>query len=247
MHAACTDHSCSLDRLTREMLCTERAHRPPQNRTCRIKDKRGAGWPPSPSPLELTCRPDEEYRSLIFFRDWLSRIWDSIALPNLPRRRRRARDRPRRTLTRALEQKGEGRLVFIFRLSCLKAFTPSPPLTPLPCRIDSGCDMVEVIPRRCNAPFVRPGVGKDKAKGICAGGWLGARAPAREGSSSAGMCCSSRRAQKLMLQSSHQDSCRAPCCGSCSIFLAFPQLSQTLQSSFLTVGKRATHLFTSKS
>ena len=37
--------------------------------------------------------------------------------------------------------------------------------------------MVEVIPRRCNAPFVRPGASKDKAKGRCAGGWLRTRAP----------------------------------------------------------------------
>jgi hypothetical protein len=28
----------------------------------------------------------------------------------------------------------------IFRCSCLKAFTPSPPLTPMPCRSDDGCD-----------------------------------------------------------------------------------------------------------
>ena len=78
---------------------------------------------------------------------------------------------------RALEQKGEGRLTFIFRLSCLKAFTPSPPLTPLPCRIDSGCDVVEVISRRCSTPFVRSGAGKNEAKGSCAAGWLGATAP----------------------------------------------------------------------
>ena len=65
---------------------------------------------------------------------------------------------------RALEQKGEGRLTFIFRLSCLKAFTPSPPLTPLPCRIDSGCDMVQVISRRCSAPFVRRGAAKTRPK-----------------------------------------------------------------------------------
>ena len=78
---------------------------------------------------------------------------------------------------RALKPKGEGRLVFIFRLSYLKAFTPSPPLTPLPCRIDSGCDKVEVISRRCNAPFVRRGAGKNNAKGRCAGGWLWGRAP----------------------------------------------------------------------
>ena len=74
--------------------------------------------------------------------------------------------------------KGGGQVsLHIHRPSCLKAFTPSPPLTPLPCRIDSGCDMVQVISRRCSAPFVRPGAGKNETKGSCAAGWLWGRAP----------------------------------------------------------------------
>ena len=40
--------------------------------------------------------------------------------------------------------------------------------------------------------------------------WLAMGQSHREGSSSAGMCCSSRRAEKLKLLSSGQDGCRAP-------------------------------------
>ena len=105
-------------------------------------------------------------------------------LPNLPRR---AKDRPRRTLTRALEQKAKGGLSFILRLSCLKAFTTSPPLTPLPCRIDSGCDMDEVISRRCNAPYVRPGAGQDKCNFRCAMAGYGTKPQSRLFSTRSGL------------------------------------------------------------
>ena len=37
----------------------------------------------------------------------------------------------------------------IFKSICLKAFTPSPPLTAVPRRSDASCDKIEVIPRRC--------------------------------------------------------------------------------------------------
>jgi len=40
----------------------------------------------------------------------------------------------------------------IFRCSCLKAFTPSPPLTPMPRRSDDGCDKIQENPWRCNTP-----------------------------------------------------------------------------------------------
>ena len=153
-----------------------------------MKVKRGAGWPPSPTPL-VHVPP-------------LGGLCASLPSPGAQRQ-------TSSHSARALEQKGEVELTFIFRLSCLKAFTPSPPLTPLPCRIDSGCNMVEVIPRRCNAPFVSPGAGKDKAKGRCAGGWLGVRAP--EHAPLKQECATVLGdAQKLMLQSSGQDGCRAP-------------------------------------
>ena len=123
---------------------------PPQNRSFRMRVKRGAGWPPSPTP-PVHVPP-------------LGGLCPSLPSPGAQRQ-------TSSHSARALEQKGEVELTFIFRPSCLKAFTPSPPLTPLPCRIDSGCDMVQVISRRCNAPFVRRGAGKNEAKGSCAGGW----------------------------------------------------------------------------
>ena len=121
-----------------------------------MKVKRGAGWPPSPTPL-VHVPP-------------LGGLCASLPSPGAQRQ-------TSSHSARALEQKGEVELTFIFRLSCLKAFTPSPPLTPLPCRIDSGCDMVEVISRRCSTPFVRSGAGKNEAKSRGADGWLGATAP----------------------------------------------------------------------
>ena len=115
-----------------------------------MRVKRGAGWPPSPTP-PVHVPP-------------LGGLCPSLPSPGAQRQ-------TSSHSARALEQKGEVELTFIFRLSCLKAFTPSPPLTPLPCRVDSGCDMVQVISRRCNSPFVRPGAGQDMAKSRCAGGW----------------------------------------------------------------------------
>ena len=64
-----------------------------------------------------------------------------------------------------------------FRCSCLKAFTRSPPLTPVPCRSDVGCDKIDAMPRRHDAPFARSGAGQDKAESRGADGWLGATAP----------------------------------------------------------------------
>ena len=130
--------------------------RPSQNRSFRMKVKRGAGWPPSPTPL-VHVPP-------------LGGLCASLPSPGAQRQ-------TSSHSARALEQKGEVELTFIFRLSCLKAFTPSPPLTPLPCRVDSGCDMVQVISRRCSAPFMRPGAGKNETKGSCAASWLWGRAP----------------------------------------------------------------------
>ena len=37
----------------------------------------------------------------------------------------------------------------IFKSICLKAFTPSPPLTAVPRKGNASCDKIEVIPRRC--------------------------------------------------------------------------------------------------
>ena len=47
----------------------------------------------------------------------------------------------------APSKRGDGRLDLIFRCSCLKALTPSLPLTPIPCRSDDGCDKIEENPR----------------------------------------------------------------------------------------------------
>ena len=65
----------------------------------------------------------------------------------------------------------------ILRFSCMKAFTPIPPLTPVPCRSDVGCDKIDAMPRRHDAPFGRSGTGQDKAKSRDADGWLGDTAP----------------------------------------------------------------------
>ena len=40
----------------------------------------------------------------------------------------------------------------IFRCSCLKAFTPSLPLTLMPCRSDDGCDKIQENSRRSDTP-----------------------------------------------------------------------------------------------
>ena len=50
----------------------------------------------------------------------------------------------------------------IFRCSCLKAFTRSPPLTPVPCRSDVGCDKIDAMPRRHDAPFGAQGQAKTR-------------------------------------------------------------------------------------
>jgi hypothetical protein len=55
-------------------------------------------------------------------------------------------------------------LDLIFRCSCLKAFTPSPPLPPMPCRSDDGCDNIQEDPRQCNTPKRGAGPGQDMAK-----------------------------------------------------------------------------------
>ena len=39
------------------------------------------------------------------------------------------------------------------------------PLIPLPCQVNTEGDNIGAITRRGNAPFVRSGAGKDKAKG----------------------------------------------------------------------------------
>ena len=65
----------------------------------------------------------------------------------------------------------------ILRFSCVKAFTPTHPLTPVPCRSDVGCDKIDAMPRRHDAPFARSGAGQDKAKPRGADGWLGGTAP----------------------------------------------------------------------
>ena len=73
----------------------------------------------------------------------------------------------------------------------------------------------------------------------------------KPGSSQAGMCCSFRRAQQLKLQSSGQDGCRTSSpwkmwlsLGAVVAFLLHsPSLPQTLQNTFPTVDKRATHVF----
>ena len=51
----------------------------------------------------------------------------------------------------------------IFRCSCLKAFTPSLPLTPMPCRSDDGCDKIQENPWRCNTLKRGAGPGQDMA------------------------------------------------------------------------------------
>ena len=52
----------------------------------------------------------------------------------------------------------------IFRCSCLKAFTPSPPLTPMPCRSDDGCNKIEENPWRSDTPKGAQGQGKTGPK-----------------------------------------------------------------------------------
>ena len=64
----------------------------------------------------------------------------------------------------------------ILRFSCVKAFTPTHTLTPVPCRSDVGCDKIDAMPRRHDARFGQ-GTGQDKAKSRGADGWLGATAP----------------------------------------------------------------------
>jgi len=54
-------------------------------------------------------------------------------------------------------------LDLIFRCSCLKAFTPSLPLTPMPCRSDDGCDKIQENPWRCNTLKRGAGPGQDMA------------------------------------------------------------------------------------
>jgi len=49
--------------------------------------------------------------------------------------------------------KGGGRLDLIFKCSCLKAFTRSPLLTPVPRRSNADCDKIDAKPRRCSPPF----------------------------------------------------------------------------------------------
>ena len=44
-------------------------------------------------------------------------------------------------------------------------------------RSDVGCDKIDAMPRRHDAPFARSGAGQDKAKSRGADGWLGATAP----------------------------------------------------------------------
>ena len=75
-----------------------------------------------------------------------------------------------------LGQKGGGRLDLIFRCCCLKAFTLSPLLTPVPRRSNADCDKIDAKPRRCSPPFACPGAGNKSAKSRCGGGWLGATA-----------------------------------------------------------------------
>ena len=43
-----------------------------------------------------------------------------------------------------------GRQVGLFRFSCSKAFTCSPPLTPVLCRSDADCDKTDSMPRRAS-------------------------------------------------------------------------------------------------
>ena len=117
--------------------------------------KRGAGRP-TPHARVSSCHP-----GMI------------VCCFNLPRS---AHDRDQCGLTRALEQKKKGRLVLIYSLTCMKGLNHSPPLIPLPCRSNTEGDNFGAISRRGNAPFVRPGAGKDKAKGSCADDWLWARA-----------------------------------------------------------------------
>jgi hypothetical protein len=59
----------------------------------------------------------------------------------------------------------------IFRCSCLKAFTPSLPLTLMPCRSDDGCDKIQENARRPDTPKRGAGPGQDRAKSRGAGAW----------------------------------------------------------------------------
>ena len=52
----------------------------------------------------------------------------------------------------------------ILRFSCVKAFTPTHPLTPVPCRSDVGCDKIDAMPRRHNTPFARSVRAQGQAK-----------------------------------------------------------------------------------
>jgi len=53
-------------------------------------------------------------------------------------------------------------LDLILRFSCVKAFTPTHPLTPVPCRSDVGCDKIDAMPRRHDAPFGAQGQAKTR-------------------------------------------------------------------------------------
>ena len=44
----------------------------------------------------------------------------------------------------------------------MKAFTPTHPLTPVPCRSDVGCDKIDAMPRRHDAPFGAQGQAKTR-------------------------------------------------------------------------------------
>eukprot|EP00964_Phaeocystis_antarctica_P023440 scaffold13108_cov55-Phaeocystis_antarctica.AAC.5 len=55
--------------------------------------------------------------------------------------------------TGALDQRGGGRLDLILRFSCVKAFTPIPPLTPVSCRSDVGCDKIDAMPTAARRTF----------------------------------------------------------------------------------------------
>ena len=50
----------------------------------------------------------------------------------------------------------------ILRFSCVKASTPIPPLTPVSCRSDVGCDKIDAMPRRHDAPFGAQGQAKTR-------------------------------------------------------------------------------------
>jgi hypothetical protein len=83
-------------------------------------------------------------------------------------------DRVRHALRGRSSKRGSGRLDLIFRCSCLKAFTPSPPLTPVPCRSDDSCDKNEANARRSRQfrhAEKRRRTRQDRAKSRCAGAW----------------------------------------------------------------------------